>query len=70
MTAATPLQLRRLRRKAWNTLVARAAMLGGAVWRSDPSDGARRYFVESKGVVKACSLDRLHSVLSELGDAP
>ena len=39
-------------RKAWATLVARAALRGYQLWRSDSSDGEVRYFAGKWGMVK------------------
>ena len=50
-------------RKAWATLVARAAIAGYALWRSDAADGPQRLFLGRWGMVRciadAAELDRL-----------
>jgi hypothetical protein len=40
-----------LARKAWSTLVARAAISGWQLWRSDPADGVQRFFAGRFGTV-------------------
>ena len=40
-------------RKSWTTLVARAAMHGYQLWRSDAADGPQRFFACRWGMVKA-----------------
>ena len=42
-----------LARKEWSTLVARAAISGWQLWRSDPADGVQRYFAGRFGMVIA-----------------
>lgn len=37
--------------KSWSTLVARAALKGWMLWRTDPDDGAQRYFAGRWGQV-------------------
>jgi hypothetical protein len=39
--------------KAWTTLVAKAAMRGWQLWRTDPDDGAQRFFAGRWGVIQA-----------------
>ena len=38
--------------KAWATLTARAALVGLAIFRTDPADGAVRVFVQSGASVR------------------
>lgn len=38
--------------KAWATLVARAALRGWQLWRTDPDDGTQRYFAGRWGLVR------------------
>jgi glutaredoxin-related protein len=55
-------------RKAWSTLVARAALKGWQLWRTDPDDGVQRYFLGRWGLVRAISdTDELHAVLDQTG---
>lgn len=42
-------------RKNWMTLVARAAMRGWQLWRSDAADGPQRYFLGHHGLVRCCA---------------
>lgn len=38
--------------KSWSTLVARAALKGWQLWRTDPDDGTQRYFAGRWGMVR------------------
>jgi len=57
------------RRKAWSNLVARAAMRGCALWRSDAADGPQRFFIAKNGVIRACDLNELDRLLDLVGVA-
>lgn len=39
-------------RKSWTTLVARCALRGWQLWRTDPDDGEQRYFAGRWGMVR------------------
>ena len=39
--------------KRWATCVARAALQGYQLWRTDPDDGEQRFFVGRHGIVRA-----------------
>lgn len=55
-------------RKAWTTLVARAALKGWQLWRTDPDDGGQRYFLGRWGLVRAIAdTDELRAVLDQIG---
>ena len=42
-----------LSQKSWSTLLARAALRGYQLWRTDPDDGVQRFFAGRFGVVRA-----------------
>ena len=51
------------RRKAWSTLVCRAAIRGYSLWRSDGADGPLRYFVSHRGTITLIDLEALDRLL-------
>lgn len=54
-------------RKAWLTLVARAALAGYQLWRTDVADGPQRLFVARFGLVRGVDRDELDHILEQVG---
>lgn len=55
-------------RKTWSTTVARAAMKGYQLWRTDPDDGVQRFFLGKLGLVRAMAdLEEVDRVLEQVG---
>lgn len=65
MSAATDFDTER---KAWTSLVARCALKGWQLWRSDATDGPQRYFLGKWGHVRAmASAEEVDRVLDQAG---
>lgn len=61
-------QTRGLDAKSWATLVARAALKGWQLWRTDPDDGVQRYFIARWGLVRALAdVDQVEQFLEQAG---
>ena len=69
MSAASLATIERaLDAKTWTTLVARAALAGYQLWRSDPDDGVQRFFVARWGMVQALAdTDEVERFLQKVG---
>lgn len=70
MTPAATLE-RALPLKRWSTCVARAALQGYQLWRTDPDDGEQRFFVGRYGIVRGFShLDEVAAWLDDVDGQP
>lgn len=59
---------REIELKAWSTLVARAALKGFQLWRTDAADGPTRYFLGRWGHVRAMAdAEEVERVLEQVG---
>lgn len=57
-----------LEHKAWSTQVARAAIAGFQLWRTDPDDGVQRYFIGRWDLVRALAdTDEVEQFLQRAG---
>lgn len=55
-------------RKSWSTLVARSALRGFQLWRTDPDDGVQRYMIARWGMVKVLAdLQEVERFLEQAG---
>jgi hypothetical protein len=62
--------LQEAERKSWATLAARAALAGWQLWRTDPGDGAQRFFAGRWGLVRTLAdLDEVERFLEHVGAA-
>ena len=53
-------------RKSWTTLVARAALQGCQLWRTDPDDGVQRYFLGRLNLIRViANVDELERLLDQ-----
>ena len=52
-----------IRRKAWASLVARAALRGFHLWRTDAADGPQRFILCYHGVLRVVDMDHLDQFL-------
>jgi hypothetical protein len=67
---ATEQPSREIELKAWSTLVARAALKGFQLWRSDAADGPTRYFLARWGRVRAMAdVEEVERILEVVGAA-
>ena len=70
MSTAATLE-RALPLKFWATCVARAALQGYQLWRTDPDDGQQRYFIGRFGIVRAFGdLDAVAAWLDDVDGQP
>lgn len=54
--------------KTWTTLVAKAALKGFQLWRTDAADGPTRYFLARWGRVRAMAdTDEVERILDVVG---
>jgi hypothetical protein len=54
--------------KSWTTLVARCALKGYQLWRTDPDDGVQRFMVARWGMVKVLAdLAEVERFLEQVG---
>lgn len=68
MELAYQSQCRALDAKLWSTLVARAALRGWQLWRTDPDDGVQRYFAGRWGLVRTLAdVEQVEQFLEQAG---